>query len=86
METAERLLLQRPYMSSAFRIYPTMEGGILFEFKTNAWDYSVECRPVGEIEMYGIEVDGEGELDPQRFPRLVDAFISEFDRRVETRA
>ena len=70
LETAERLLSRRPYMSSVFRIYPTIAGGVLFEFRTDDWDYSVECLPDGQIEMYGIEIDGVGEMDPHHFAAL----------------
>jgi hypothetical protein len=71
---AKRLLSARPQLAGGYHIYPTEVGGILFEFVHSGWDYSVEISPNGEIEIYGVQVDGAGDLDAQAFPSInVDA-------------
>lgn len=67
---AERLLSARPQLAGAYHIYPTDAGGILFEFVHSGWDYSVEVQPGNEIEIYGVQVEGVGDIDPKEFPGL----------------
>ena len=64
---AERLLSARPRLAGSYHIYPTDAGGVLFEFVRSGWDYSVEIGPNGEIEIYGVQVDGPGDLDTKVF-------------------
>lgn len=56
---ANLLLSRRPYISSVTRIFPTLNGGVLFEFVAGGWDYSLEFGPDGDFELFGIEVDGD---------------------------
>ena len=67
---AERLLSARPRLAGGYHIYPTDAGGVLFEFVHSGWDYSVEAGPNGEIEIYGVQVDGPGDLDTKVFPSM----------------
>lgn len=65
-------------MCGAYKIYPTEQGGILFEFESNGWDFSVELDNVGAVEMYGIQVEGgRGEMEPVTFDEVGDQFMME---------
>lgn len=81
--TAARVFLdKRPMLCADFRIYPTLEGGVLFELESNDWDLSVEFLPAGNVEVFGIELEGEGELEPVVFDGANPAFIEFFNARV----
>jgi hypothetical protein len=67
---AEKLLSARPRLAGSYHIYPTDAGGILFEFVHAGWDYSVETGPNGEIEIYGVQVDGPGDLNTKVFSSI----------------
>ena len=67
---AETLLSTRPRLAGSYHIYPTEMGGILFEFMHAGWDYSIEAGPNGEIEIFGVQVDGPNELDTKVFPSM----------------
>jgi hypothetical protein len=67
---ANRLLSARPRLAGSYHIYPGDAGGVLFEFVHSGWDYSVEIGPNGEIEIYGVQVDGPGDLDAKVFPSM----------------
>lgn len=79
---ARRLLTKRPGASGYFKIYPTEEGGILFEFQRGGWDLAVEFGVDGVLEMYGVEIDGKGELEPTRYDAVDDDFLKDFDSRM----
>ena len=82
IDQANLFVTKRPLFSADFRIYPTLTGGVLFEFIVKGWDYSVEFNSDGTVELYGVEVDGAGELEPITFPSANDAFYEAFDRQV----
>jgi hypothetical protein len=82
-KAADTLLQLRPKFLQAYRIYPTLEGGLLIEFIASGWDLSVEFLPKGEVQIYGIETEGDGELEPVEFPSLNDDFLAEFDQRTD---
>jgi hypothetical protein len=82
ISAAEKFLLKRPWLCAAYRIYPTERGGLLFEFESNGWDFSVEFGEDGSVDFYGIEVDGAGEMEPAHFGEVGDDFMREFDGRV----
>jgi hypothetical protein len=86
VEVATRFLGKRPALSRSYRIYPTVEGGILFEFEAHGWDLSVEFLPDAQIEFYGVQIDGDEELAPMRFAEMSDEFIIEFDNRAKGHA
>lgn len=79
---AVAFLHKRPLMSSAYKIFPTKAGGVLFEFESNGWDLSVEFSPGGSVELFGIEVDGQASMLPVRFDGVNEHFIELFDQRV----
>lgn len=79
---AGSLLSKRPSLSRAYKIYPTEDGGVLFEFEANGWDYSIAFAPEGSAEMYGIQINGRGEMDPMRFEEIGEEFTKVFDERV----
>jgi hypothetical protein len=83
IENATRLLSKKPTLSSHFCIYPTPEGGVLFEFESGGWDWSVECLPGGKVEFYGVEIGGKNEQEPQEFSAIDDTFMAEFEARVK---
>jgi hypothetical protein len=76
------LLGKRPVLASSYKIFPTVEGGILFEFVANGWDLSVEIAAAGTIELFGVEVAGKGEFLPLQFADVGEEFIKKFDERV----
>lgn len=67
---AKGLLSARPRLAGKCHIYPTEMGGILFELMHTGWDCSIEVRPNGEIEIFGVQVDGPNELDTKLFPSM----------------
>ena len=80
---AGSLLTERPLLAKAFSIFPTLEGGVLFEFEVNGWGYSVEIDKDGSPEFFGIEIDGSDEFEAIRFPALAEDFLVQLDRRVK---
>lgn len=81
-DNALLLVQRRPSLSGIFHVYPTLDGGILFELESNGWDLSVELLPDGKVEFYGIQIDGVDEVAPKVFSEVGDAFFQEFDERV----
>lgn len=78
-EAAEKFLSKRAFLAASYKIYPTPSGGILFEFDTNLWDFSIEFNSNGSVEMYGVQIDGPGEMEPQQFESIGDDFLAVFD-------
>ncbi len=58
-----------------YHIYPMDMGGILLEFVYSGWDYSVEVTPTGRIEIYGVQVEGPGDLDVMEFRGVDDKVL-----------
>lgn len=81
LEGVGQFFAQRPAFCELYRIYPTEEAAILIDFEIYGWDYSIEFGSDGAIEMYGIEVDGDAEMEPLDF-QSVDALVAEFDKRI----
>ena len=82
LKAANSFLSMRTSYCASFRLYPTEAGGVLIDFEHDGWDYSIEFSHVGGVEMYGIEIDGSGELEPEEFDYVDDAFLSAFDSRM----
>ncbi len=78
---ANRFLSKRPTLLDAYKLYPTPDGGILFEFEHGEWDWSVELVASGAVEFYGVQTNGDGELAPQGFPAVDDVFLKLFDEK-----
>ncbi len=70
VSAAVKLLSARPLLAGAYHIYPTDVGGVLFEFVHSGWDYSAEVTPIGGLEIYGVQVEGPGDLDTKEFTTI----------------
>ncbi|WP_125255469.1 hypothetical protein [Brevundimonas fluminis] len=81
-QAAQRLLDKRPLFAAHYLIFPTVAGGILFEIEQNGWDYSVEIAADGSVEMFGVQIDGPDEMEPQNFDGINDAFVEVFDAKL----
>ena len=81
IKVAEMFLAKRPFQAAAYKVFPTPNGGVLFEFDAGGWDYSVEFPKDGSVEMYGIEINGTDEILPERFEAMSDEFLDFFDAR-----
>jgi hypothetical protein len=77
---ASHLLTARPSMAGSYHIYPAETGGFLFEFVHNGWDYALEIGPSGSVGIYGVQVDGPGEVDNREFGAVNSDFFELFDR------
>ncbi len=84
LKAAEALLVKRTTFCAIFRIFPTEAGGILIDFESGGWDYSVEFSASGAAELYGVEIDGSGELEPEEFDFIDEEFLAAFDQTVST--
>lgn len=82
LKSAETLLTKRTAFCSIFRIFPTETGGILIDYDIGGWDYSVEFGASGAAELYGVEIDGSGELEPEGFDFIDEEFLAAFDLTV----
>ena len=79
---AEQFMRLRSFCSPIVKIYPDETGGVLLELEQNGWDISIEFAPNGSVEIYGIEAEGDGELEPMTFEAVNDEFLAEFDKRI----
>ncbi len=77
--SAHRLLACNPGLAASYSIFPTDEGGLLFEFMQGGWDYSIEIGPNGKAEIYGVESDGEGEMGTEVLDVDSEMFRAKFD-------
>ena len=78
MRSAELVHWLDPSFAGLGQVFPTLDGGLLFEFEAAGWDHSVEIGPEGNIECYGIEIDGPDEYGPSE--------IEAADLKQETRS
>ena len=60
---ALRLLKEISQLLEIVSIYPLYEGGILFEFEIEYWDYSLYINDSGSFELFGIQIDGNADYD-----------------------
>ena len=72
-------------MADGYSIFPTDDGGLLFEFVRQGWNHSIEIGPAGKAEIYSSEIVGDGEADVEAFDVESDEFIEEFDQVTGTR-
>jgi hypothetical protein len=82
LSAAERFLSKRPSLCAAYKIYPTEGGGILFEFESNDWDFSIDFAADGSVEMYGVHLNQVDVMEPSPFGEVGAEFMKEFDIRV----
>ena len=81
IDQAFNLLRTRPSLASTSNIYPTPAGGVLLEFEVGGWDLSLECLPTGDLEFFGVEVEGSRELEPHQFAGVTHELLRELDAR-----
>jgi len=82
IKVAKTFLRQRPSLAGALAVFPTLAGGVLFEFEVHGWDYSVEIEADGGLEFFGIQIEGPEELEAKHFMNAGEDFLAEFDARV----
>lgn len=89
-ERAVRAALQfinaRPDLLSFLHVYPTDDGGVLFEFESGKWDLSVEMTPAGKIELYGVRLDSDEALEPMHFDNIDPHLMNQINSRVALNA
>jgi hypothetical protein len=85
-ERALRAALQfinaRPDLLSFLHVYPTDDGGVLFEFESGKWDLSVEMTAAGKIELYGVRLDSDEALEPMHFDNINPHLMNQINSRV----
>ena len=74
-----RILGRNPRLAQHYHIYPTDEGGVLFELAKDGWDYSIEIGPTGKGEIYGVEITGDAEMETGVLEIAGDVFQRRFD-------
>lgn len=79
INTAERIITKRTYITKSLKIYPVDDGGILFELILSDWDYSIEIGPDGKIDAFGIELTGPKEQEVVEFPSDTTEFYNMID-------
>lgn len=82
LRLAQQFISKRAVLAGAMRIYPNEGAGVLIELATGGWDMSLEFAPNGSIEIYGIEIDGADEMEPQTFNGVSDELLAAFDGKV----
>lgn len=85
VRTAKSLISKRSSLAQQFHIFPTPQGGIMIEFEYAGWDYSVEVDQAGDIEFYGIEIEGDKQIEPMFFEALDEGFLFALDAKVLSR-
>ena len=76
---ANKFLSQDFALCDLYRIYPTDEGGVLFEIEIRDWDLSVEFLRDGKVQFHGIEIKGERTLEVAVFDTVDERFLSRFN-------
>lgn len=83
VDAAYELIRTRLDLVGLFYIYPTIVGGIVFEFEFGGWDLSLEITPLGTIELYGVKVNDDEALEPLTFPDIKSpALMKEINDRI----
>lgn len=72
IKRAQEIVEQYPSLDPFLSIFPTVEGGVLFEFEIEAWDYSIEIEKNRRLEFLGVETNGSGEFGPDHFFTVED--------------
>ena len=71
-------------MAVFYRIFPTLEGGILIEFEVGNWDLSVEFAKDVTIEFYGLRISDGATLEPLSFSDIDTDLVREIDTRIHS--
>lgn len=85
VEAARTFLRQRMSLADLYRIFPTEEGGIQFEFVLGGIDFTIEFGTEGAVDVFGIALEGDGSLELPQFATLDAAFLAAFDKLVGRR-
>ncbi len=67
LSCAAMLLVSVPELKDSIRVYPTFEGGVLLEYTTGDWSYSLEVAPTGSVGFCGVQISGRDEFDLEDF-------------------
>jgi hypothetical protein len=79
---AWEFIIKRHVLGPAFRLFPDSGGGVLIDFEHAGWDYSLLFKSSGSVEMYGVEIDGQGDLPAFESPKMNEDFLVTFDAQV----
>lgn len=79
VSSASRFLGHRVALCEHYRLYPTDEGGVLFEMDVKGWDLSIEFAADGKVNIYGIEIGGDRAIDEITYDAVDEAFFSKFN-------
>ncbi len=82
LRSAQQFVDARVVLAGAMRIYPNEGAGVLIELEAGRWDMSLEFGSDGSVELYGIELDGDGEMEPERFEDVGEQLLTAFDAKV----
>lgn len=82
IENVQRLVGRRSALSVAFRIFPMLSGGLQIEFEAGGWDLTVEFEHDGSAELYAVQLNGNGEVEPKQYASLDDDLLHDLDRIV----
>lgn len=83
LESAQQFIKSRVVLASSMNIYPNEVAGVLIEIAAGGWDMSLEFAPDGSVELYGIEVDGDDEMEPELFAEVGEKLLAAFDAKVQ---
>ena len=78
-EVARDIVARQSELSPLFHIYPTLDGGLSFEFVLNNWDLSIEINVDGRIELCGVHINDKRILAAKVFERAGDDLDSELN-------
>ena len=82
IQGARSVLDNAAVLAGSCGIFPTSIGGVSFEFVRDGWDYTIELLPDGQIEFYGIEIEGPEEIEPISFEGVNDRFLGKLQERI----
>jgi len=82
LQSAQKFVHARIVHAASMKIYPNEGAGVLIELEASGWDMSLEFAANGSVQMYGIEVDGDDELEPQAFAYVGEQLLAAFDAKV----
>jgi hypothetical protein len=82
LKTAQQFVNSRVVLAAAMKVYPNEAGGVLIELEAGGWDMSLEFDADGSIEMYGIQIDGDDEMEPEVFADVGQQLLAALDAKV----
>ncbi|WP_294394656.1 hypothetical protein [uncultured Sphingomonas sp.] len=82
LRSAHQFITARVVLAGAMRIYPNEGAGVLIELEAGGWDMSLEFAANGSVELYGIEVNGDDEIEPESFADVGEQLLAAFDAKV----